>query len=58
MLELSLVESNKKIINLNASFNVFKLVAENDDNDNKQHTEIVIDVYKNISFSMESVSLI
>ncbi|XP_057849693.2 uncharacterized protein LOC131060470 [Cryptomeria japonica] len=58
LLELPLVESSKKIINLNVSTEVFKRVVEDVENNDEEHTVSFIYAYLNKPFSMEAISLI
>ncbi|XP_059070522.1 uncharacterized protein LOC131040138 [Cryptomeria japonica] len=58
LLELPLVQSSRRFINLNVSREVFKCVDLNTDDDNEEHTISFIDAYRNMPQFLEVVCLI
>ncbi|XP_059076947.1 uncharacterized protein LOC131876152 [Cryptomeria japonica] len=58
LLELPLVESSRRFVNLNVSREVFKLVTINDEENNEEQTKSFIDGYKTRPLCMEGVTLI
>lgn len=58
LLELPLVESSRRFINLNVSHEVFKPVSVNDEENNEEQTTSFIQGYKIRPLSMEGVTLI
>ncbi|XP_059065637.1 uncharacterized protein LOC131065369 [Cryptomeria japonica] len=58
LLELPLVESNRKSVNLNVSHEVFKPVTITDEESNKEQANSFIAGYRTRPFCMEGVSLI
>ncbi|XP_059076868.1 uncharacterized protein LOC131031330 [Cryptomeria japonica] len=58
LLELPLVESSRRFVNLNVSHEVFKPVTINDEENNEEQTKSFIDGYKTRPLCMEGVTLI
>ncbi|XP_059076823.1 uncharacterized protein LOC131057818 [Cryptomeria japonica] len=58
LLELPLVESSRRFVNLNVSREVFKPVTINDEENNEEQTKSLIDGYKTRPLCMEGVTLI
>lgn len=58
LLELPLVESSRKFINLNVSTEVFKRAVEDVEKNDDEQTVSFIDAYRNRPFSMEAILLI
>ena len=58
LLELPLMESSRRFVNLNVSHEVFKSITLNNEENNDDNTKCFIDGYKERPLSMEGIALI